>query len=95
MITFNNSLDAAAQSVCQWCKKSLLSRVTIIRDVYGKLSFLMDNTESVADPDKQELVTALCQELGPYFSGKIYWKKLSHTQRRIEEREKLIIEILE
>ncbi|MCI9137814.1 MAG: AAA family ATPase [Lachnospiraceae bacterium] len=95
MITFNNSLDAAAQSVCQWCKKSLLSRVTIIRDVYGKLSFLMDNTESVADPDKQKLVTALCQELGPYFSGKIYWKKLSHTQRRIEEREKLIIEILE
>lgn len=95
MITFNNSLNTAVQSVCLWSKKSLLSEVTVIRDVYGKLSFLMDNTESVPDPDKQDLITIFYQEMGPYFSGKIYWKKLSHTLRKIEEREKLIIEILE
>ena len=46
-------------------QKSLLSEVTIIRDVYGKLSFLMDNTESVLDLDKQELATIFHQELGP------------------------------
>lgn len=86
MITFNNSLNTAVQSVCLWSKKSLLSEVTVIRDVYGKLSFLMDNTESVPDPDKQDLITIFYQEMGPYFSGKIYWKKLSHTLRKIEER---------
>lgn len=86
MITFNNSLNTAVQSVCLWSKKSLLSEVTVIRDVYGKISFLMDNTESVPDPDKQDLITIFYQEMGPYFSGKIYWKKLSHTLRKIEER---------
>lgn len=97
MITFNNSLDAAEQSVCLWSKKSLLSEVTIIRDVYGKLSFLMDNTESVPEPDKQELATIFHQELGPYFSGKIYWKKLSNSDKenKIEKRQKPIIDILE
>ncbi len=95
MTTFNNSLDAAARSVCQWGKKGLLSKVTIIRDVYGKLSFLMDNAESVEDPDKIELAMILDRELGPYFTGKIYWKKLSHKQKTIKEREELIVEILE
>ena len=77
-------------------QKSLLSEVTIIRDVYGKLSFLMDNTESVLDLDKQELATIFHQELGPCFSGKIYWKKLSNSDRKneIQERQEPIIDIL-
>ena len=97
MITFNNSLDAAARSVHLWDKKSLLSEVTVIRDVYGRLSFLMNNTKSVPDLDKQELATIFQQEFGSYFSGKIYWKKLSDSnkQNKIEERQKLIIDILE
>ena len=55
MITFNNSLDAAARSVHLWDKKSLLSEVTLVRDVYGKISFLMENVELIDDPAKQNL----------------------------------------
>ena len=73
-------------------QKSLLSEVTIIRDVYGKLSFLMDNAQPVPDSGRQEIASIFHQELGPYFSGKLYWKKSSS---KIQKREKLIIDILE
>lgn len=92
MITFNNSLEAAVKSVCLWSKKSFLSEVTIIRDVYGKLSFLMDNAQPIPDSGRQEIASIFHQELGPYFSGKLYWKKSSS---KIQKREKLIIDILE
>ena len=40
MIIFNNALDAALQYVCSWDKKNFLTEVTLIRDVFGKISFL-------------------------------------------------------
>ena len=53
MIIFNNALDAALQYVCSWDKKNFLTEVTLIRDVFGKISFLMENTEPIADIDQE------------------------------------------
>lgn len=95
MITFNNVLDIAKSCVCSWEKKELLSAVTIVRDVYGKISLLMDNTESIQESDKNEFSAQLAEDMGAYFSGRIYWKKLSSSQRRAAEREKFLIQIIE
>ena len=75
--------------------KECLKNVTIIRDVVGKISFLLDNEVSVEDEKKQLLVISLQQDLGAYFSGKIYWKKLSHSQRNYERRIEPIINMIE
>lgn len=95
MITFNNVLDVALQSVCSWDKKNFLTEVTLIRDVYGKISFLMDNTESIADSDKENIENILNQNLGKYFTGKIYWKRLSSKQKRVQKREEIIVQLIE
>lgn len=95
MIAFNDIPDMAVQCVCLWGKKTLLAEVTLIRDVYGKVSFLMDNTQAVSDSDKQDFISILHQNLGIYFSGKIYWKKLSHNQRNIQIREEIIVNLIE
>ena len=95
MVTFNNALEKVCQCICLWEKKALLSQVTLIRDVYGKISLLMDNSVSVDEADEQGLAVILGQCAGAYFSGKIYWKKLSHKQKRREEREKIIVGIIE
>lgn len=95
MITFNNALEVALQYVCSWDKKTSLTEVTVIRDVFGKISFLMDNAVSIADIDKENIEKILSQSLGTYFSGKIYWKKLSSSQKRIQEREEIIVQLIE
>lgn len=95
MITFNNVLDVALQSVCSWDKKNFLTEVTLIRDVYGKISFLMDNAESIADSDKENIENILNQNLGKYFTGKIYWKRLSSKQKRVQKREEIIVQLIE
>ncbi len=95
MITFNNAMDVGLGCVISWEKKELLSEVTLIRDVYGKISFLMNNKESVEDSAEQKLRGTLHQGMGAYFSGKIYWKKLSNRQKREEKREEFIVELIE
>lgn len=95
MITFNNALDIAAQSICMWHKKDILSNVTLIRDVYGKVSYLLDNAESVSETEEADLKEMISRDMGAYFSGRIYWKKplgsLMHAAKRI----KPMIDIIE
>ncbi|MDO4298804.1 MAG: AAA family ATPase [Lachnospiraceae bacterium] len=86
MITFNNTLDIALQSIHQWNYRNLLTIVTIVRDVYGKVSFMMDNTETVPDEVQQSLIVILEQNMGPYFSGRIYWKRIPHNRQNTEGR---------
>ena len=47
------------------------------------------------DETKQLLGIKLEQDLGSYFSGKIYCKKLSHNQRNYEKRMKPIVDMIE
>lgn len=95
MIEFNNIPDIAVHCVSLWEKKNILSEVTLIRDVYGKLSFLMDNIRSVSEPDKHGFISILTQNLGIYFSGKIYWKKLPHNKKNVQMREEIIVNLIE
>lgn len=95
MITFNDALDVAFQCVNLWGKKSLLSEVTLVRDVFGKISFLMENVELIDDPAKQNLDHILNENLGGYFSGVIYWKKLPDREKKKKRREKIIVDIIE
>lgn len=95
MVTFNDIPDLAMHCVCSWRKKSVLSNVTLIRDVYGKISFLMDNTESISDEDKEDLVLILSQSMGAYFSGNIYWKKLPSNQKGARARQEVIVNLVE
>lgn len=67
----------------------------LIRDVFGKISFLMENTEPIADIDQENLENILKQNLAGYFSGKIYWKKLSSKQKRVQVREEIIVQLIE
>lgn len=41
MVTFNNELEVARESILNWPDKHLLKCVTIVRDVFGRLSFLL------------------------------------------------------
>lgn len=95
MITFNNTLESALHSVCLWSRKSILSSVTLVRDVYGRVSFFIDNTESVEEAEEEELKTVLNRDMGMYFSGRIYWKKLSGGLKKMREREGPIIDLVE
>lgn len=95
MITFNNALDVALQTVCSWDKRNFLTETTVIRDIYGKISLLMDNTESIAESDKENIENTLNQNIGKYFTGKIYWKRLSSKQKRVQKREEIIVQLIE
>lgn len=95
MISFNDIPELALQCVCSWERKNVLSKVTLIRNVYGKISFLMDNTETVSESDKQNFVSILNQNMQTYFTGKIFWKKLSHKQKTVHAREAIIIDLIE
>ena len=81
MATFNNVLDITYHSIMSWGGKGCLNSVTIIRDVVGKISLLMDNTSYPEGADCQQLLSVLDQNLGGFFSNKIYWKKQTHSNR--------------
>lgn len=74
MVTFDNVLDETVNGVCRWKRKGILREATIIRDVYGKIALLLDNTAAVSDEDSQELETCLDQAIGPFFGGHVYYK---------------------
>ena len=38
VVTFNNELEVAQRVILSWQERALLKSVTVIRDVFGKLS---------------------------------------------------------
>ena len=69
MITFNNSLDISIQTIKNWSQKTLLTEVTVIRDVYGKISFLFNNVQSIPDVEKEALNGIISQSIGDFLVG--------------------------
>ena len=94
MITFDNVLDETCDSILQWNGKEHLNSVTIIRDVFGKISLLLDNSEILKE-ESESLSVQLEQRLNNFFSKKIYLKKLSRKHQKEAERTKIIIEMIE
>lgn len=74
MVTFNNELEIARTNVLHWSGHGLLKCVTIIRDVFGKLSFLFDNFSYPDDMQRADLDNILQQALQGYYSGNVYWE---------------------
>lgn len=70
MITFDTAITAAKQTIQNWSGYAGLFEVTIIRDVFGKLSFWFSGTGS---PDKSSLAVALHGQLGDYDAQHIFW----------------------
>lgn len=95
MITFNDTLNAAVACIRKWNTDMLVKEVTLIRDVYGKVSLLLDNTEPVDESDEGTLSSVLSGNMGAYFSGRVYWKKPAHSHKRMGEREKIMTDLIE
>lgn len=95
MTTFNNALEVTFQSIMGWDEKGCLGSVTIIRDVMGRISLLMDNTSYPSEEKRDQLSSRLSQDLRGFFSNKIYWKKLSHSQKNDEKRIAPIVGMIE
>lgn len=95
MVTFNNVLDKAYGCILRWNGKECLNSVTVIRDVFGKISFLMDNKTNPEDSEKNDLAIILENDLKSYFNKKIYWKKLGHKNKNEEKKIEPIIKMIE
>ena len=72
MLTFNNELETARRSILNWSDKSILKNVTIVRDVFGRLSFLLDSSV-YPDQNQRELLNILLKNsLKGYYSS-LFW----------------------
>jgi MinD-like ATPase involved in chromosome partitioning or flagellar assembly len=70
MVTFDTAITVAKQTIKNWSEYAGLSEVTIIRDVFGKLSFWFSGTGNL---DQSGLKAALHQQLGSYDAQRIFW----------------------
>jgi MinD-like ATPase involved in chromosome partitioning or flagellar assembly len=69
MVTFDTAITVAKQTIKNWSGYAGLSEVTIIRDVFGKLSFWFSGTGNL---DKSSIATALHGQLGDYDAQHIF-----------------------
>lgn len=85
MVTFNNELEIARRSILNWSGVDLLRSVTVVRDVFGKLSFLFDTVSYPEDIKREALDNLLKSDLGGYYSGSIYWENAPHKIKKYLE----------
>ena len=71
MITFETAINVAQQIFQRWSDYNKLSEVTIIRDIYGRLAFLISGQDGL---DKNSLTTALQTSLGHYDAQHLLWE---------------------
>ena len=71
MITFETAINVAQQIFQRWSDYNKLSEVTIIRDIYGRLAFLISGQDGL---DKNSLTTALQTGLGHYDAQHLLWE---------------------
>lgn len=85
MITFESAISTAKRTIQSWSGYAGLSEVTIIRDVFGKLSFWFSGTGSL---DKDGLKSLLHGQLSNYDAQHIFWDGESYndlTQALLQE----------
>jgi len=68
-INFDNALKISKETVARWEGISLLTSVTLIRDVFGKISFLLESKKT--DIDLEALTALLAGRLQGYFGKQI------------------------
>jgi len=82
MITFSNELERAHSVILTWSDKSILKSVTIVRDVFGKLSFLFNVDSCPNDIIKESLENILRISLENY-AGKFFWVWENMSEKKI------------
>ncbi len=72
MITFDQTIERAIETVenCRTAKK--IQRATIVRDVYGKLLLFIEPKEKITGEELDNLKKLLQRTLGKYFQGNLY-----------------------
>lgn len=95
MITFNDVLEKTFEALTRWDKRNCCHNITIVRDVFGRISILIDNTERLQEEETQDLESLLGNALSGYFAKRIYWKKMPSKRKREESRIEPIIEMIE
>lgn len=73
-LTFEQTFGMAISLFSSWKLNEILQEVTIIRDVNGRLAFLVDAAGPIAEEDLVQLKSILKTGLGNYFQGNIYVK---------------------
>ncbi len=81
MLTFDTELREAQQMVLRWPEKGKLQSVTVIRDVFAKLTFYMETVEKIDQPDRDSFYLCASGKLGNFFSGTVYWDKPKKGKR--------------
>ncbi|WP_455617075.1 tyrosine-protein kinase family protein [Eisenbergiella sp.] len=82
MVTFNNELETAYLSILRWTGLGLLKCVTIVRDVFGKLSFLFETSSYPDEQQRNELENLLRNDLQEYYGENIYWDNAPAKKRK-------------
>ena len=82
MVTFNNELETARRSILNWSEIDVLEKVTIVRDVFGKLSFLFDSTSFPDEQQRNDLELLLSRNLQGYYSGNTYREKMPSKDKK-------------
>lgn len=82
MVTFNNELETARDSILSWADKCILRHVTIVRDVFGRLSFLIDTVDKPDDSQRESMENLLSVSLGGFYTGKTYWENISQKKKK-------------
>ena len=82
VVTFNNELEVAQRVILSWQERALLKSVTVIRDVFGKLSFLLESTSYPEEEGRNTLEQLVQGNLQGYYGGKLYWENMPAKQRR-------------
>ncbi|MGN0483407.1 MAG: KGGVGR-motif variant AAA ATPase, partial [Lachnospiraceae bacterium] len=92
MPTFDQTLKKATDIIEKWNFSGKLQEVTIIRDVFGCLTFLIDSDNAVSQQETDQLKQTLQNQLGQYFKNNVYLKKAANNdlvQTMIGEIERL------
>lgn len=75
MATFDQTINLTTSSVNAWNFSGNLEKVTIIRDVNGRISLFLETADAVEDSDILNLKILLRNALGRHFQGNIYCDK--------------------
>ncbi len=75
MITFDESIQTAIKCIEKWQYKDELKDITIIRDVTGRIAFLLDSEMPIDKVKISDLNIELKKVLGKHFQGNIYSKQ--------------------
>lgn len=72
MVAFEQTLDIVKKILPRWNSYEEIRKVTVIRDVLGRLAFLLEAEKEVGNERIRELSLQLKKDLGAYFQGNIY-----------------------